>query len=202
MTKKELHIISTGDQPVDTFANIAGEINEYVDYFHIREKQMTAQQVYHMVDVVHKRGIPLSKIVINDRVDVAWSMKVSGVQLAYHSLEVDVVKRHFPQLRVGRSIHSLQEAREAFEHGADFGLYGHIYQTDSKPGLTPRGLEGLKQLTQSTELPIIAIGGIKPQHVKAIIEAGAAGIAVMSGVLKAKLPLKTVKEYVQVLKGE
>ncbi|MEK1830709.1 thiamine phosphate synthase [Priestia megaterium] len=73
-----------------------------------------------------------SKIIVNDRVDVAHALKAKGVQLAYHSLDVSVVIDAFPSLIVGKSVHSVEEALEAEKDGAHYILYGHIYSTHSK----------------------------------------------------------------------
>jgi thiazole tautomerase (transcriptional regulator TenI) len=191
----QLHIISTGRQSVERFARTAKEIQAYVDFFHLREKHLGAQQLYLAVNLLIVNGIPPAKIIINDRVDVACAVKAHGVQLAFHSLDAKVVKEAFPGMTVGKSIHSVEDAQEAFVKGADYGVFGHIFPTSSKPGLSPRGLEELKNVTGKTNLPIIAIGGIKPSNCFEVIQAGAHGIAVMSGVLEADNPVQMVKEY-------
>ncbi|WP_028390898.1 thiamine phosphate synthase [Bacillus cihuensis] len=195
MSVPELHIISTGKQQITKFVEIASEIHEYIDFIHLREKHMSAAQLYQAVTLLCEKNIPLSKIIVNDRVDVAWSQQAYGVQLAFHSLDVSVVKKAFPGIRVGRSIHSFDEAQTVFEKGADYAIYGHVFPTNSKSGLPPKGVEELKEITMSMKLPIIAIGGITPSNSELLINAGAKGIAVMSGVLDAKSPVQAVKEY-------
>jgi thiazole tautomerase (transcriptional regulator TenI) len=195
MASKELHIISTGQQPLKEFVRISSIIHPYVDYIHIRENNRSAKEIYETVIDLTENNIPLSKIIINDRVDVACVTRVAGVQLGYSSLDVETVKSRFPDLKIGCSIHSKVEAKAAEKQGADFCLYGHIYPTKSKPGISPRGTEGLNEIVETTNLPVIAIGGIRPENTMDIIETGAAGIAVLSGVLLASDPLRAVKEY-------
>ena len=195
MKKKLLHIISTGKQKPEELAEIAGRIHPYIDAIHIREKAKTAKEIYEMVNLLTDQNVPLSKIIINDRVDVAFVSKVGGVQLAYHSLPVDIVKKQFTSLRVGCSVHSLEEVQTAQELGADYVIFGHVFPTQSKPGLVPRGLKQLELVAHHVSIPVLAIGGIKPANVREVIETGAQGIAVMSGVLEAEDPLETVKEY-------
>ncbi len=195
MKNHKLHVISTGRQKPEQFAEIAGMIHPYIDAIHIREKARTAKEIYDVVTLLTDNKIPLSKIVINDRVDVAYVTKAAGVQLAGHSLPVDRVKNQFPGLNVGCSVHSIEEAQMAEEKGADYVVFGHIYPTQSKPDLTPRGLEALKRLTDSVSIPVIAIGGIKPSNISDVNKAGASGIAVMSGILEAEDPLEAVKQY-------
>ncbi|QOR67366.1 thiazole tautomerase TenI [Cytobacillus suaedae] len=195
MAKKELHIISTGQQPIKEFVSIIASIHHYVDYIHIREKTRTAKEIIDTVTYLTENNIPLSKIIINDRVDVATVTRVAGVQLGYTSLDVQSVKSRFPELKIGCSIHSKEEVVTAKKNGANFCLFGHIYSTKSKPGVAPRGITGLKDVVNATTLPVIAIGGIQPQNTLDVIKAGAAGIAVLSGVLLASNPLGAVKEY-------
>ncbi|MGG4267196.1 thiazole tautomerase TenI [Peribacillus simplex] len=195
MNAQELHIISTGKQPIERFAEIAANIQEHVDFFYLREKHMSASELYRAVTLLYDKKIPLSKIIINDRVDVAWAKKVFGVQLAFHSLDAGVVKGSFPEMRIGCSIHSMDEAKAAFRNGADYAIYGHVFETDSKRGLPPKGVGELRAITRNVNIPIIAIGGITPFNCHVVRDAGAQGIAVMSGVLEAENPVRAVKEY-------
>ncbi|WP_338036588.1 thiamine phosphate synthase [Neobacillus jeddahensis] len=201
VNEKELHIISNGKMPIKQFCEIASEIYPYVTAIHLREKQKTARELFQAVQLLTKEHVPRSKIIINDRVDVALATGTRGVQLAFHSLDTAIVKARFPQLLIGSSIHSYGEGRRALEKGADYVIYGHIYSSQSKPGITPKGLKELKRLKQ-LDIPVIAIGGITPENTEQVIQAGAKGIAVMSGVLDAHDPLAAVKDYLKVLYGD
>jgi thiazole tautomerase (transcriptional regulator TenI) len=196
---KELHIISNGNMPIEQLREILMDIHPYVSAIHLREKQKTAREMFQAVELLIKANIPLSKIIINDRVDVALVTKASGVQLAFHSLEAALVKEYFPELRVGSSIHSCQEGQKAQENGADYVLFGHVFPSPSKPGKPPKGLEELARLTQ-LDIPVIAIGGITAENTWQVLDVGAKGIAVISGVLDARDPLAAVKAYLNVLK--
>jgi thiazole tautomerase (transcriptional regulator TenI) len=176
------------------------EIYHHADFIHIREKTMSAKQIFEMVTYLAKKGVPLTKIVINDRVDVAWVTKVKGVHLAYHSLDANVVKCDFPQLTVGCSVHSLQEAIQAETKGADYLFYGHIFSTDCKRGVPPKGMNELRKIVNKLRIPIIAIGGIKPENAEIPLRAGAEGIAVMSGIFEHVNPLKAAQKYARVVK--
>jgi thiazole tautomerase (transcriptional regulator TenI) len=197
LKKGLLHIISTGKQKPAQLAHIAGQIHPYIDAIHIREKAKTAKEIHEMVNLLLDHNVPLTKIIINDRIDVALASKVGGVQLAYHSLPVDIVKEQFTSLRVGSSVHSIEEVQTAQELGADYVIFGHVFPTLSKPRLESKGLNQLELIAHHVSIPVIAIGGIKPTNIKEVIEAGAQGIAVMSGVLDSEDPLVAVKEYYQ-----
>lgn len=199
---KQLYIISNGRMFLREFADIAGKIHPLATAFHVREKTLSASELMVGVRLLLKAGVPTSKIIINDRVDVAWAVNAGAVQLAGHSLDVELVKCRFPGLRVGRSVHLLDEAVEAERQGADFLLYGHIFPSASKPGLPPCGLQALEEMAKKLRIPVIAIGGITPSNAPQVIRAGAAGVAVMSGILNADDPLSATKEYVMAIHRE
>ncbi|HEY2495233.1 MAG TPA: thiamine phosphate synthase [Paenibacillus sp.] len=195
MSVLELHIISNGQYELDHFAWMAERAHSYVTAFHLREKSSTAAELWQGVMALKAAGVPMHKVIINDRIDVAWAAQVGGVQLAHHSLQAQDVKHYFPGLRIGRSVHCVQEADDMSKRGADFLLYGHIFTTNSKLDQEPRGIAMLKEVVERVHLPIIAIGGIKPEHVQQVIGTGAAGIAILSGITSASDPIQAVKDY-------
>lgn len=193
--KRELHVISNGKLSFSQMAAIAAEIVDYVDYIHIRERNKTTKELYEGVMFLIQRGISPSKLVINDRIDIALLTGVNRVQLGYTSIDVRTIKNRFPQLHVGCSVHSLEEALCKQQEGADSAVYGHVFATRSKEGIPPRGLEELQEITRMLTIPVTAIGGIVPANMKAVFCTGASGIAVMSSIWDADHPLETVKEY-------
>ena len=156
--KRELHVITTGTHSLHDLKERLVQIHPYVDFIHIREKERSAKEVAELILQLVQSGVPKKKIVVNDRVDVAFALEVAGVQLAYHSLNPAIVRRSFPSLRIGRSVHSLDEAIQAEKEGADYCIYGHIFETSSKEGRTPKGVEELKLLSSRLTIPVIAIG--------------------------------------------
>ena len=95
-------------------------------------------------------------------------------------------RRHFSVL--GASCHSADEARRAAALGCRYITAGHIFETDCKRGLPGRGLSFLREVCQAVTLPVYAIGGIGPETVAAVKEAGAAGACVMSGAMRCADP--------------
>jgi thiazole tautomerase (transcriptional regulator TenI) len=180
---------------MEQLSELLMDLHPFISAVHLREKQRSAREIYEAVNLFTKRNIPLSKIMINDRIDVALVTGASGVQLAWHSLDVSTIKNHFPQLKVGCSIHTLEEGQKAMQGGADFLLYGHVFPTKSKPGLQPKGLEELMNAAKLLNIPIIAIGGITVENTRKVAATGANGIAVMSGVLEAPDPISAIKAY-------
>ena len=87
---------------------------------------------------------------------------------------------------IGTSVHSVEDAHRAQTLGATYLTAGHIYATDCKKGLAPRGISFLKEVCQSVTIPVYAIGGIKnnPEQLRELSETGASGACIMSGMMR------------------
>ncbi|WP_025691950.1 thiamine phosphate synthase [Paenibacillus zanthoxyli] len=191
----EIHLISGGVTLMDSFILIAAAVSPFVDYIHLREKTRTAEELFKAVEKMRSLGIPLEQIVVNDRLDVALASGAGGVQLAGHSLRAAAARKLSQSLRIGRSVHSPDEAAAAAGEGADYCLFGHVYASASKPGLPGRGLDRLVETVHACPVPVIAIGGIEPGNAGQVISRGAAGIAVLSGICSASDPVEAAKSY-------
>jgi len=192
-----LHLISTGSiNPIDEIKTFQS-LQPYTDQLHLREPNLSAAELLDLIDALLAQGYTSDQLTVHDRVDVAHVAGI-GVQLTRHSLRVRDVRRHFPNLVIGKSVHSLAEALAAEAEGADRLLYGHIYRTASKPNVPPRGIDALKQVVTFTTKPVIAIGGITPDRISEIAATGATGIAVLSGILSQADPLAAVHHYQEV----
>ncbi len=117
------------------------------------------------------------------------------MQLGYRSTDVRSVKEKFSYLHVGYSVHSLEEAIEAFKNGADSLVYGHVFPTECKKGVPARGLEEISGIAKSLSIPIIAIGGITPENTRDVLASEISGIAVMSGIVSDSNPYSRAKSY-------
>ena len=149
-----------------------------VPLFQIREKSLPARVLYELTTraVEITRGSK-TRLLVNDRADIARAAGADGVHLTAHSLPADVVRSICgPEFVIGVSTHSLDEARAARDTGADFVVFGPVFE---KHGFsTPRGLDKLRQVTSElSDFPVLAIGGITLENVAACCEAGASGIA-------------------------
>lgn len=142
-----------------------------------------------------KKGFPASKLVINDRIDIAILLNIPRVQLGYRSTDVRSVKEKFSYLHVGYSVHSLEEAIEAFKNGADSLVYGHVFPTECKKRCASERVRGNFDIARSLSIPIIAIGGITPENTKDILASEVSGIAVMSGIVSSSNPYSKAKSY-------
>lgn len=97
------------------------------------------------------------------------------------------------KLYIGTSVHSVEDALNAEKAGADYIIAGHIFPTDCKKGLPPRGLGFLENVCRSVNIPVYAIGGISSQNIDNVIAAGAAGGCIMSGLMQCTDPMKPLK---------
>lgn len=196
MKQPELHYISS-ELAGDQFIRTAIQCHAVLDYLHLRDKTVPARRIAEAAAILLAGGVPAAKLVVNDRVDVAVAVGAANVQLAWHSLPAGLVKDRWPELRVGCSVHSPQEAAEAFLQGADYVLFGHVFATASKRGQPGRGLAALGEAARCSPGPVIAIGGIEPGHAPALLAHDAAGWAVMSGIGAAEDPLAAALSYRQ-----
>lgn len=95
-------------------------------------------------------------------------------------------------LCLGASCHSAADVKLAESLGCSYITFGHVFETDCKKGLAPRGLTLLSEVVRSVSIPVYAIGGITPQNYNEVIDAGAAGACIMSGFMRCPDPLEYI----------
>ncbi len=161
----------------------------------IREKDLDTRLT---IELIHTLK-PLitqydGKVLLNDRIDLAIALDADGVHLRSNSLPLPLARRMMGKDKlIGISTHSVTDVQKAEDEGADFVVLGPIYDTPSKQIYgSPLGLDVLEAACRTCRLPIFAIGGMKPQHVRDVISSGAYGIAVISSILQATdIPSRT-----------
>ena len=147
-------------------------IDDGVQMIQVREKDLPAKQLFEIVCQIRDlAGKSNTKVLVNDRVDIAVTASV-GVHLPSNGLPAERVR---PLVRVlGVSTHSVEEAIQAEKAGADFVVFGPVFET---PGKTPAGLDTLRRVVAAVKLPVLAIGGVTMANVAQVLDCGAAGIA-------------------------
>ena len=140
-----------------------------------------------------------AKLFINDRLDVALSVNADGVHLGQSGIPVNAVRRVVKnKMLIGCSTHSFNEAAEAEKGGADFITFGPLFMTPSKLQYgSPVGLQPLRDFRKRIKVPIFGIGGIKSENIDEALDAGASGIAVISGISCAEDKAAAVREYLE-----
>ncbi|AKI94300.1 thiazole tautomerase TenI [Bacillus subtilis] len=196
----ELHAITDNCKPVEELARTIISIQNEVDFIHIRERSKSAADILKLLELIFEGGIDKRKLVMNGRVDIALFSTIHRVQLPSGSFSPKQVRARFPHLHIGRSVHSLEEAVQAEKEDADYVLFGHVFETDCKKGLEGRGVSLLADIKQRISIPVIAIGGMTPDRLRDVKQAGADGIAVMSGIFSSVEPLEAARRYSRKLK--
>jgi thiamine-phosphate pyrophosphorylase len=138
---------------------------------------------------------------VNDRPDVAFLSRASGVHLGQGDLDVEQA-RHVVGLEnlVGVSTHNLEQFKRAAASSADYIAVGPVYTTSSKADPDPVvGIDFIRKVRNLTEKPIVAIGGITLERASETIEAGADTVAVISGILSAPDPAERARQYIHTL---
>lgn len=136
---------------------------------------------------------------ISSKYDVPCSMyrnfdKFSNVHMTMPMLQhIRLKDMNFINF-AGTSVHSVEEAVESEKMGVDYVVAGHIFETDCKKGLAPRGLEFLNQVCSAVKIPVYAIGGINPDNINLVAEAGADGVCIMSGLMTCENPSEYIKQ--------
>lgn len=154
----------------------------------LRERDMCAKDLLTVAEELSRLTIPRSsQLVINDRLDVALSLAGVGVHLRSDSLPVPAARRVIGRDRLlGVSVHSLTEAVQAENDGADYIVLGPIYATPSKQIYgPPLGLATLEKTAQALRVPVVGIGGVTAARARDMRAAGAFGVAVITAVLGA-----------------
>jgi thiamine-phosphate pyrophosphorylase len=168
----------------------------------LREKDMAVRDLLGLAhalrDSTRRHG---AKLLINDRADVALAVGADGVQRAGTSLPVSALRAITPPgFLIGASVHDIDEARAAASTGADFLLFGPVYDTPSKRQYgPPQGLAALGQVSSAVKTPVFGVGGVTPERVVEVMRAGAAGVAVIGAILAAERPADAVKAFLDAL---
>ncbi|MDQ0215498.1 thiazole tautomerase (transcriptional regulator TenI) [Oikeobacillus pervagus] len=191
----KIHAITNDCLPFDRLVQIILDIQSEVDLIQIREKRLTEQELMKLVQYLIKSGVCKEKLVINTHYEIAVNYGLAGVHLPENSRHATAIKKAYPHLIVGRSIHSLSSAIQAEEDHVDYMFFGHIFPTASKKNVAARGVESLREIVQHVHTPVIAIGGITPQNVERVIRTNACGIAIMSGIFNEPNWKSKIRQY-------
>jgi thiamine-phosphate pyrophosphorylase len=155
-----------------------------VDWIQIREKDLPGRQLAELARKAMQRVPQDCRILLNDRVDVAIAVAAGGVHLGEKSISVADARRligahgGLGTFLAGASTHSLEAALANEKQGADYLVFGPVFETPSKAGYGPRqGLQQLEKVCRSISVPVLAIGGITQENAQQCLDHGAAGIA-------------------------
>ena len=158
-----------------------------VDLIQLRGKRQSVDELVDLAAELHELTTrSFTPLIVNDHAEIARRVPVEGVHVGQDDDSIEVVRRKAGRdVVVGKSTHSLDQARAAQREGADYIGFGPIFATPTKPDYEPIGLKDIKQAHLDVNLPIFCIGGIKIDNLGQVIAAGARRVAMVSGLLKA-----------------
>ncbi len=196
----KLYVITNRVQcaPKPLLTVISEILDAGVKAIQLREKDLDDIALYELAQPISKLcRTNNASLFINTNVQVAVDVGAIGVHLPDIDKSVEEVKAQSgDDFLVGCSIHGVDSAKKREAEGADFVTYSPIYPTKSKPGYGPSvGIVNLQKLVEQVKLPVFALGGITPLHVSECLEAGASGVAVMSGIMSSTNAAQHARDF-------
>ena len=165
----------------------------------IREKTASTKDFYELAmkvkEITSKYNVPL---IINDRIDIALAVDSEGVHIGQDDMPADIARKIIGDDKIlGVSAATIEEAKKAEADGADYLGSGAVFPTATKDDADSVTKEGLKELVNSVDIPVVAIGGISIENAESLKDTGIAGFSVVSAIMSAEDPKKaseTLKE--------
>jgi thiamine-phosphate pyrophosphorylase len=165
---------------------LAGVLAAGVGIVQLREKDLDDRRLYELAVAYRQRtGAVGALLIIDDRLDIALAAGADGVHLGQTDLPVAAARRLAPDLIIGASSHSLEEALAAQAAGASYVNIGPIFPTATKPKVVSLGLEAISRITPHLKIPWSTMGGINGGNIAQVVARGARHPAVMSAVTAA-----------------
>ncbi len=153
----------------------------------LREKECSVKDLYRLAllfrEITGKAGVLL---MINDHLDIAMAVEADGVHLGQNDLPVAVARKLAPELLIGASTHSLEEAQEAQRNGADYVNIGPIFPTQTKEGVDRfLGPDSIPAISSRIQVPFTVMGGINESNIDLVLAQGARRVAVVTAITQA-----------------
>ncbi len=184
-------------EPSPRLPQIAGEaVGGGVNVVHLRDKRAAAHGLRLTFKALGQSLRGGTVVVVNADWQRAVGFGARHIHLPEQSVPVGVVRHHLGTgALVGKSAHSVEAARKAASQGADYVIAGTVFASRSHPDIEPLGLDFLRDVCDAVPLPVLAIGGVTPENLGACLEAGAAGVAVLSPIMRATDPKAAAQKY-------
>ena len=170
-------------QQGDLLEHLSRLLQAGLDLLQIREKDLPARELFQLTEAILKLPNPSgTRILVNSRVDVALAAGAQGVHLPAGTVSPSSIRSVTPKgFLIGASCHSGEEVRQAEAEGADFTVFGPVFETASKWQYGPaQGLEALGEACRRVKIPVLALGGVQLENASQCLGRGAAGIAGIS----------------------
>ncbi|WP_350342922.1 thiamine phosphate synthase [Proteinivorax tanatarense] len=190
---KKIYLVTNRKLAGDNYYHaIEQSIKGGIDGIILREKDLPTEKLLPIaVKIKQIIGDKNIKLIINSNIEVAKAIKSDGIHMPYKEFMGLEVKYN---ALIGVSVHSVKEAIQAQKSGADYLICGHVFQTDCKKGLEPRGVSWLTDILKKVTIPVIPIGGITPKTIDAITHLPISAVAVMSLIMESKNAKNVIKK--------
>jgi thiamine-phosphate pyrophosphorylase len=186
--KPLIYLISDGSISDDNYKATSGgfldllesAVSAHIPLVQIREKRLSARLLFELTkDAAAITRNSSTKLLVNDRADIAQAAGADGVHLTSRSLSPQTIRKYFPaEFIVGVSTHSVGELESAAKGGASFVVFGPVFESPGKPSAL--GLNALQEAVDKVcDFPVLALGGVDGSNYKHVLECGAAGFAAM-----------------------
>ena len=175
----------------EEFLNIIEEaIKGGTTVVQLREKTASTKDFYDLAlkvkEITSKYDVPL---LINDRIDIAIAVDSEGVHIGQDDMPADIARRIIGEDKIlGVSASTVEEAKKAQEDGADYIGSGAVFPTATKDDADSVSKEELKEIVDSIDIPVVAIGGITLENAESLKDTGIAGFSVVSAIMSADNP--------------
>ncbi len=196
-----LYLVTDKSDDVEKFLKTIEEaIKGGVSVVQIREKTADTLDFYNLAlkvkEITEKHDVPL---IINDRVDVALAVDAEGVHVGQSDMPCDVTRALVgPDKIVGVSAATIEEARKAESDGADYIGTGAVFPTATKDDAPKITKKDLKEIVESINIPVVAIGGITLNNAHELNDTGIAGLSVVSAIMSSENPKKSSEELLKI----
>lgn len=184
------------------FPRLQGALQAGIRSVQLREKDLSAGElIRYGLKVREMTREHNAQLYINDRVDVAMAVGADGVHLGGMSIPVKAVRKITNKaFRIGVSAHSIKEAADAQDEGADFITFGPVYETPSKMRYgKPLGVDMLRKTVCGVQMPVYAVGGINSKNIKEVMKTGVRGAAMISAIFGADDVEQKTREIVRLI---
>jgi thiamine-phosphate pyrophosphorylase len=166
---------------------VAQMIEGGVDLIQLRGKEKSISELMELSAELHELTVQsFTPLIVNDYAEIARQVPVEGVHVGQNDAPIEIVRQKAArEILVGKSTHSLEQARSAQREGADYIGFGPIFATPTKPDYPAIGLHHVRRVHAEVNLPIFCIGGINIDNLQNVIDAGAKRVVMVSALLKA-----------------
>lgn len=197
LERMRLYVI-TGDHgdEVETARIVEAALDGGATVIQLRKKSMPMAEQFRLALALRTlTSEHEALLIINDHADLAIAADADGVHLGQDDLSPDVVRAlpGFEGRLIGRSTHNLEQARAAIDQGVDYIAVGPVYPTPTKEGRPAVGTGLVSRVAEIADRPFVAVGGIDHDNAPAVVEAGAAAIAVVRAVYDAIDPAESAR---------